>query len=83
MHFRDVQETREPFRETFRDNGPSDLAQMLRIYHEIGFQGPVCPDHAPTLARESNDKPGYSMGAKIPAIGYMKGAMDALGIPYM
>jgi mannonate dehydratase len=83
VHFRDVEGTRERFRETFHDNGPTDLAQMLRVYHECGFEGPMRPDHAPTLDGESNDKPGYAMGGKVLAIGYMKGAMDALGIPYV
>ncbi len=82
VHFRDVEGTREHFRETFHDNGPVDLAQMLRIYHECGFEGPMRPDHAPTLDGEPNDRPGYAMGGKVLAIGYMKGAMDALGIPY-
>ncbi len=83
VHFRDVEGTRERFRETFHDNGPVDLSQMLRVYHECGFEGPIRPDHAPTLDGESNDRPGYAMGGKILAIGYMKGAMDALGIPYL
>ena len=82
VHFRDVTGTREKFRETFHDNGPVDLAQMLRIYHECGFEGPMRPDHAPTLDGEANDRPGYAFGGKVLAIGYMKGAMDALGIPY-
>lgn len=82
VHLRDVAGTSEDFRETFHDNCPVDLSQMLRIYHENGFQGPIRPDHAPTLAGEANDKPGYAMGGKIFAVGYMKGAMDALGIPY-
>jgi mannonate dehydratase len=82
VHFRDVEGTREHFRETFHDNCPVDLSQMLRIYHECGFEGPIRPDHAPTLDGESNDKPGYAMGGKVLAIGYMKGALDALGIQY-
>lgn len=82
VHFRDVEGTREHFRETFHDNGPTDLARMLRVYHESGFEGPIRPDHAPTLHGESNDRPGYSMGGKIFAIGYMKGVMDALDIPH-
>lgn len=83
VHFRDVEGTREHFRETFHDNSPVDLAQMLRIYHECGFEGPIRPDHAPTLDGESNDRPGYAMGGKVLAMGYMKGAMDALGVPYL
>src|SRR5216684_2040616 len=83
VHLRDVEGAREHFRETFHDNGPVDLAQMLRVYHECGFEGPMRPDHAPTLDGESNDRPGYAMGGKVLAIGYMKGAMDAAGIPYL
>jgi mannonate dehydratase len=82
VHFRDVEGTLEHFREVFHDNSPIDLAQMLRIYHDSGFEGPIRPDHAPTLDGEANDKPGYAMGGKVLAIGYMKGVMDALGIPY-
>ncbi|MBV9085671.1 MAG: mannonate dehydratase [Acidobacteriaceae bacterium] len=82
VHLRDVQGTREHFQETFHDNGPTDLAYMLRVYHEAGFEGPIRPDHAPTLDGEANDSPGYAMGGKVFAVGYMKGAMDALGIPY-
>lgn len=82
VHLRDVEGTSERFRETFHDEGPVDLAQMLRIYHEAGFEGPIRPDHAPTLEGEGNDRPGYAMAGKLFAFGYMKGAMDALGIPY-
>lgn len=82
VHFRDVVGTRDHFRETFHDNGPTDLAQLLRTYHESGFDGPMRPDHAPTLEGEANDRPGYSMGGKLFAVGYMKGVMDALNIPY-
>ena len=82
VHFRDVEGTPEHFRETFHDNSPVDLAQMLRIYHECGFSGPIRPDHAPTLDGESNEKPGYAMGGKVLAIGYMKGVLDAFNISY-
>ena len=83
VHFRDVRGTGESFRETFHDNGPTDMAEMLKLYHEVGFQGPIRPDHAPTLADESNRRPGYAMQGKIFAIGYMKGIAQALNIPVM
>ncbi|MGB2864955.1 MAG: mannonate dehydratase [Sedimentisphaerales bacterium] len=81
VHLRDVTGTRERFRETFHDNGPTDMAEMLKIYHEVGFRGPIRPDHAPTLADESNQSPGYAMQGKVFAIGYMKGIAQALNIP--
>jgi mannonate dehydratase len=56
---------------------------MLKLYHEVGFRGPIRPDHAPTLAAETNDRPGYAMQGKIFAIGYMKGIAQALNIPVM
>lgn len=82
VHFRDVEGTRERFRETFHDNGPTDMVRMLRVYGESGFDGPMRPDHAPTLEGESNDQPGYAMVGKVFAIGYMKGMMKASGISY-
>jgi mannonate dehydratase len=83
VHLRDVKGTRERFRETFHDNGPTDMAEMLKLYHEVGFRGPIRPDHAPTLADESNERPGYAMQGKVFAIGYMKGITEALNIPVM
>jgi mannonate dehydratase len=82
VHFRDVDGRREHFRETFHDNGPTDMAAMLKVYADSGFDGPLRPDHAPTMEGESNDKPGYQVTGKVFAFGYMKGIMDALHIAY-
>jgi mannonate dehydratase len=82
VHFRDVQGTKQHFRETFHDNGPHDMARMLAVYHQGGFDGPMRPDHAPTLEGESNSNPGYAMMGKILAFGYMKGLLEAQKIPY-
>jgi mannonate dehydratase len=82
VHFRDVEGNREHFVETFHDNGPTDMARMLEVYYESGFDGPMRPDHAPTMEGESNEHPGYAILGKLLAIGYMKGIMDALHIPY-
>ncbi len=81
VHFRDVDGRREHFRETFHDNGPTDMARMLQVYQQSGFDGPMRPDHAPTMEGESNDHPGYAILGKIFAIGYMKGIMAGLHIP--
>ena len=82
VHFRDVMGTRDHFVETFHDEGPTDMGHMLEAYNAAGFDGPMRPDHAPTMEGESNDRPGYAMMGKIFAIGYMKGLMEARGIPY-
>ncbi|MFB3903782.1 MAG: mannonate dehydratase [Acidobacteriota bacterium] len=78
VHFRDIDGDRERFRETFHDNGPTDMPRMLETYYESGFTGPIRPDHAPTMAGESNDTPGYAMVGKVFAVGYMKGIIDSL-----
>jgi mannonate dehydratase len=82
VHFRDVEGSPEHFHETFHDERRADMVNMLRTYHECGFDGPIRPDHAPTLEGEENDSPGYSMNGKLFAFGYMKGIMDALEIRY-
>ena len=82
VHFRDIAGTRDHFRETFHDEGQTDMVRMLRAYHEAGVDAPIRPDHAPTLDEETNDRPGYAIQGKIFAIGYMKGIMQGMGLPY-
>jgi len=53
VHFRNIDGSREHFRETFHDNGPTDMARMLRVYHQCGFAGPVRPDHGRRSQRQS------------------------------
>jgi mannonate dehydratase len=82
VHFRDISGDRQRFLETFHDEGQTDMVKMLKTYHEIGFNGPMRPDHAPTLDEETNDRPGYAIQGKIFAMGYMKGVMQGLNLPY-
>jgi mannonate dehydratase len=78
-HFRDVRGAVPTFQETFHDEGDTDMAAAIRAYREVDFDGPMRPDHAPTMEGESNDDPGYATGGKIFAIGYLKGLIDATG----
>ena len=78
VHFRDVRGTASRFVETFQDDGPTDMVAALRAYREVGFDGPVRPDHVPTMAGEPNDHPGYMMKGRLFAIGYLRGLLDAL-----
>jgi mannonate dehydratase len=83
VHFRDVEGTTEHFHETFHDNGPTDMVRMLEVYSKAGFNGPIRPDHAPTIEIDRNDtRSGYTMGGKVFAFGYMKGIMKALNLPH-
>ena len=82
VHFRDIKGQGKRFQETFHDNGPTDMARMLQVYYESGFDGPIRPDHAPTLEGESEESRGNGMVGKVFAIGYMKGLMESMDIPY-
>ncbi|TCC88752.1 mannonate dehydratase [Pedobacter frigiditerrae] len=80
VHIRDVKGTASNFRETFHDNGPTDMVEMYKTYSAIGFNGPIRSDHVPTMAGESNQQHGYEMKGNLFGIGYMKGIMEALNI---
>ena len=77
VHFRDVRGTRESFAETFHDNGPTDMAAAMRAYRDIGFTGPMRPDHVPQLFGEDDGEPGYTMLGRLFAFGYIRGLMHA------
>jgi len=77
VHFRDVRGTAESFAETFHDNGPTDMAAAMRAYREVGFAGPMRPDHVPQLVGEDDGEPGYTMLGRLFAFGYIRGLMHA------
>jgi mannonate dehydratase len=78
VHFRDIRGTASRFVETFHDNGPTDMLEAMRCYQEIGFDGPIRPDHVPTLEGDDNITPGYTTRGRLYAIGYMRGLMEAV-----
>lgn len=77
VHFRDVRGSAESFAETFHDNGPTDMAAAMRAYREVGFDGPIRPDHVPQMVGEDDGEPGYTMLGRLFAYGYMRGLMHA------
>jgi len=78
VHFRDVRGHATNFEETFHDDGKTDMYEAMKCYYEIGFKGPIRPDHVPTMEGDSNDKPGYSTIGTLFAIGYMRGLMEGV-----
>ena len=77
VHFRDVRGTPQSFTETFHDNGPTDMASAMRAFREIGFDGPLRPDHVPQLVGEEDGEAGYTMLGRLFAYGYIRGLMHA------
>jgi mannonate dehydratase len=78
VHFRDVQGTAEHYQETFHDIGKTDMAECVRAYRDVGFDGICRPDHVPTMEGDNNDRPGYSSIGRLFAIGYIRGLIHAV-----
>lgn len=78
VHFRNVRGSKMNFVETFHDEGQIDMYEAMKSYIENGFQGPLRPDHVPTMAGDSNDSPGYSALGSLYAAGYIRGLIEAV-----
>src|SRR5690554_873454 len=83
VHFRNVQDLSgvlpsTKFKETFHDEGQIDMYEAMKAYHEIGFTGTMRPDHVPTMAGETNERPGYMTLGALYAIGYMRGLAESV-----
>jgi mannonate dehydratase len=77
VHARNVRGHAEHFVETWHDNGAIDMPAIFRALKNIGYAGSVRPDHAPSMAGETNDTPGYEMLGRLFAAGYLRGLMQA------
>ncbi|HZF65983.1 MAG TPA: mannonate dehydratase [Chitinophagaceae bacterium] len=78
VHFRNVRGDKFKFEETFHDEGQIDMYAAMKSYYDIGFTGPIRPDHVPTMAGDTNDFPGYSNIGILFALGYMRGLMESI-----
>lgn len=83
VHFRNVQDLSgkipsTKFVETFHDEGQIDMYAAMKAYYDIGYKGPIRPDHVPTMAGDTNEHPGYSSIGTLFAIGYMRGLIESI-----
>lgn len=83
VHLRDVEGAADAFTETWHDEGPTDMPAMLRLYHEVGFAGPIRDDHVPSMHGEDPEVPGYAALGHLFAVGYLKGILQSQGIAYV
>lgn len=77
VHFRNARGTAADFAETFHDNGMTDMVAAMQAYRDIGFTGPLRPDHVPQMHGEDDGEPGYTMLGRLFAYGYIRGLMHA------
>lgn len=85
VHFRNVQDLSGTvpsvkFTETFHDEGQINMFEAMKAYYEIGFDGPMRPDHVPTMATEveAGQSGGYTALGNLFAIGYMRGLAESI-----
>jgi mannonate dehydratase len=79
VHFRDVEGTAEEFVETWHEEGQTDMLATIRAYREIGFDGPIRPDHVPRMVGERDREEtmsGYTDMGRLFAVGYMEGLLE-------
>lgn len=84
-HFRNVigtVHTPGGFQEIFHDDpsGVVDMFEAMKAYYEVGFEGPMRPDHAPKLTGEEvfGGREGYHILGKVLGLGYMKGLAESV-----
>ena len=75
VHFRNVNGKVPAYRETFIDDGEVDMLRVLGILKRNGFDGVLIPDHTPQMTCAAPWHAGMAF-----ALGYMRAAMQSLGI---
>jgi mannonate dehydratase len=75
VHFRNVTGKVPYYKETFIDDGDVDMLRVLEILKRNRFEGVLIPDHTPQMSCPAPWHAGMAY-----AMGYMRGAMRALGI---
>ena len=75
VHFRNVVGRLPRFREAMMDAGDIDMLRAMRTWQEVGYDGPMMPDHHPRIVGDT----GYGHRARAYAIGHMRALMIAAG----
>ncbi len=76
VHFRNVVGSVPRFHEAFMDTGDINMVEALRAWKEVGFDGPIMPDHYPIIIGDSP----YQHRSRAYAIGYMRALLEAAGV---
>ncbi len=76
VHFRNIKGKVPAYKEAFVDDGDIDMIRVLGILQKNKFDGVLIPDHTPQMTCGAPWHAGMAY-----ALGYMRGAMQALGIP--
>jgi len=85
VHFRDVRGTVPSFAECFLGEGNIRPARVLKRLHDRGFDGFIIDDHVPAMIGDvdtwgDTSSAAYCSRGRAHAIGYLQGAIEALGV---
>jgi mannonate dehydratase len=72
VHFRNIKGGFCDFSECFPDEGDVDMAEAIRAYRAVGYQGILCPDHVPSSDLDVARERFFAF-----ALGYTKGLLQA------
>jgi len=73
VHFRNIRGKFPKFDEVFQDEGDVDQYEAIKAYMEVGFEGPIRPDHTPRIAGDVDGHVGMAF-----AVGYLRALMQAV-----
>jgi len=73
VHFRNIIGSYLDFREAFPDEGVLDMLACLRAYRDAGYDGILCPDHAPLSDLDVGRERFFGF-----ALGYTRALLQAL-----
>lgn len=60
VHFRNIKGGRFSFTEEFPDNGDMDMPAALKLYHEVGYDGMIMPDHVPHIDADNSTETAFA-----------------------
>ena len=72
VHFRNIKGGYLNFREAFPDEGDVDMAESIRSYRSVGYDGILCPDHVPLSDLDPGRERFFAF-----ALGYTRGLLQA------
>jgi mannonate dehydratase len=73
VHFRNIRGRRDDFQEVYPDEGDIDFVKALQVYHEVGYDGMLMPDHVPQAPGDNNGLQSFAF-----CYGYIRGLLQSL-----
>jgi mannonate dehydratase len=73
VHFRNVKGSPRNFQEVFLDEGDVDMVKAMKVYKEVGFNGPFMMDHTPGIPGDVKGREGHAF-----ATGYIRALIQTV-----